>query len=54
MVQGLTGGTIWGVAAPVSAEVVGVENLASVLAVLWTVLVFPSCFAEVIALELLS
>ncbi|KAH8675291.1 major facilitator superfamily domain-containing protein [Xylariales sp. PMI_506] len=47
-------GVMWATAAPVLAEVVGVPLLPSALSMTWIVLVLPSTFSEVIALELRS
>ncbi|WVF69389.1 hypothetical protein IAT40_004165 [Kwoniella sp. CBS 6097] len=54
LVQGMTGGTIWSTAAPVTAKVVGVKDLASALSIFWIVLVIPSLVGQPIAIALLE
>jgi MFS family permease len=49
---GMVAGTIWAVAAPLAAEVVGLSDLPSALSIFWLVLVPPATVAEAIALEL--
>lgn len=44
--------SFWATAAPVGAEVVGIQHLPSALSMLWLVLVLPSTFSEPIGLEL--
>lgn len=54
IIQGLTGGTIWSAATPVSARVVGVQDLGSALSVFWLVLVIPALVGQPIAVALLD
>ncbi|WVQ80597.1 hypothetical protein IAT38_002702 [Cryptococcus sp. DSM 104549] len=54
IVQGMTGGTIWSVAAPVTARVVGVQDLASALSIFWLSLVVPALAGQPIAIALLN
>ncbi|KAH8925412.1 MFS general substrate transporter [Atractiella rhizophila] len=49
VLQGATGGVLWGAAGPVGAEVVGVSDLGSALAVFWITIVIPCTFAQAIA-----
>ncbi|KAJ1032006.1 hypothetical protein NDA13_002382 [Ustilago tritici] len=52
--QGLLGGTVWSSVAPISAEVVGIRDLPSALAVFWLAMVFPSQFGQPIAVALIN
>ena len=54
LVQGFVGGTVWSAAAPVTARVVGVPDLASALGMFWLMLVVPSLVAQPIAVALLN
>lgn len=54
LVGGLSAGVFWVNAAPVIAEVMGIENLPSGLSILWVAMVIPSTFSEPIALEIYS
>ncbi|KAI4600218.1 hypothetical protein KJ359_001323 [Pestalotiopsis sp. 9143b] len=52
LLAGTCAGVIWATAAPVLAEVVGLQLLPSALSMTWLVLVLPATFAEVIVLEI--
>ncbi|SPO05433.1 related to monocarboxylate transporter [Cephalotrichum gorgonifer] len=52
LVVGLSAGVFWVNAAPVMVEVIGLENLASGLSILWVAMAIPSTFSEPIALEI--
>ncbi|EST09734.1 Major facilitator superfamily [Kalmanozyma brasiliensis GHG001] len=52
--QGLLGGTIWSSVAPLSAEVVGIRDLPSALAVFWLVMVLPGQFGQPMAIALIN
>lgn len=52
IVVGLNAGTIWASAAPLAAEVVGLRDLHTALAILWFTLGAPTAVAEVIAVQL--
>lgn len=52
LLAGSCAGVIWATAAPVLAEVVGLQLLPSALSLTWVVLVLPATFAEVIVLEI--
>jgi predicted MFS family arabinose efflux permease len=52
LVGGLSAGIFWVNAAPVIVEVMGIENLASGLSILWVAMVIPSTFSEPIAVEI--
>ncbi|SPO19744.1 related to ESBP6 - similarity to Monocarboxylate transporter [Ustilago trichophora] len=52
--QGLLGGTVWSSVAPISAEVVGIRDLPSALAVFWFVTVPPAQFGQPIAVALIN
>lgn len=52
--QGVTGGTIWAAAAPITARVVGVKDLASAMAIFWIVLVPPAIAGQPMAIALLN
>ncbi|KAK6074686.1 transporter MCH2 [Seiridium cupressi] len=52
LLVGTCAGVIWATAAPVLAEVVGLQMLPSGLSMSWLVLVLPATFAEVIVLEI--
>jgi MFS family permease len=54
LVQGLTGGTIWSAAAPITARVVGIQDLASALSIFWLACVIPCLVGEPIAIALAS
>ncbi|WWC88894.1 uncharacterized protein L201_003809 [Kwoniella dendrophila CBS 6074] len=54
LVQGMTGGTIWSVSAPLVARVVGVKDLASALSIYWLILVIPALIGQPIAIALLN
>lgn len=54
LLAGTCAGVIWATAAPVLAEVVGLQLLPSALSMTWLVLVLPATFAEVIVLEIRS
>ncbi|KAH7121653.1 major facilitator superfamily domain-containing protein [Dactylonectria macrodidyma] len=49
---GMVAGTIWGTAAPLSAEVVGLGNMSSALGFFWLALGPPCAVAEAIAVQL--
>ncbi|KAH6660235.1 putative MFS transporter [Truncatella angustata] len=52
LLAGWASGVIWATAAPVCAEVVGIQILPSALSLTWVMMVLPSTFAEVIVLEI--
>ncbi|PWZ02948.1 MFS general substrate transporter [Testicularia cyperi] len=52
--QGLLGGTVWSTAAPISAEVVGIRDLGSALAIFWISMVLPGQFGQPIAVSLIN
>ncbi|KAI1868649.1 uncharacterized protein JN550_006224 [Neoarthrinium moseri] len=52
MLAGTVAGVIWATAAPVLAEVIGLQLLPSGLSLSWIILVLPATFAEVIVLEI--
>ncbi|CAI7584164.1 unnamed protein product [Penicillium manginii] len=52
IVVGLFAGTLWASAAPLAAEVVGIQHLGAALGVIWFVLMPPTAVAEAIALQL--
>ncbi len=52
--QGLLGGTVWSSVAPISAEVVGIRDLPSALAVFWFATVLPAQFGQPIAVALIN
>lgn len=52
--QGLLGGTVWSSVAPISAEVVGIRDLPSALAVFWLATVLPGQFGQPIAVALIN
>jgi MFS family permease len=54
LVQGLTGGTIWSVAAPITRAIVGVKDLASALNIFWLATSIPALVAQPIAVALLN
>ncbi|ORY27880.1 major facilitator superfamily domain-containing protein [Naematelia encephala] len=54
LVQGLVGGTIWSSATPMSARVVGVQDLSSALGIFWLVCVPPALVAQPIAILLME
>ncbi|WWD04636.1 hypothetical protein V865_002707 [Kwoniella europaea PYCC6329] len=54
LIQGMTGGTIWSVSAPLVARVVGVKDLASALSIYWLILVIPALVGQPIAIALLD
>ncbi|KAI9839961.1 MAG: hypothetical protein M1819_000153 [Sarea resinae] len=51
---GTVAGTFWTTAAPVAAEVVGLQTLPSALSITWVLISFPTTFSEPIGLELRS
>ncbi|EJU01995.1 UM00103-like protein [Dacryopinax primogenitus] len=54
ILQGLTGGTFWGACAPVTAEIVGVKDMGSAMAMLWLVSVVPNLVSEPIGIALVN
>ncbi|WWC70542.1 uncharacterized protein I206_104493 [Kwoniella pini CBS 10737] len=54
IIQGMTGGTIWSVAAPLTARVVGIKDLGSALSIFWLILVIPALVGQPIAIALLN
>lgn len=52
IIVGLFAGTLWASAAPLAAEVVGIQHLGAALGVIWFVLTPPAAVAEAIALQL--
>ncbi|KAH6206145.1 hypothetical protein HBI42_194500 [Parastagonospora nodorum] len=51
---GTVAGTYWAVAAPVTAEVMGIKRLPSALSITWLVMVVPTTFSEAIGLEIVA
>lgn len=54
LVQGFTGGTIWSAATPLTARIVGVQDVASALSIFWVVCVPSSLVGQPIAVALLE
>ncbi|KZO95470.1 MFS general substrate transporter, partial [Calocera viscosa TUFC12733] len=54
IVQGMTGGIFWAACGPVCAEVVGLGEMASAMAILWLVGVIPCLFSEAIGIALVD
>lgn len=54
VICGFVAGTFWAVAAPVSAEVVGLRHVPSALNLLWLFITIPSVASEPIALEIVQ
>lgn len=54
LLQGILGGTVWTSATPVAAEVVGVQELGSALAMYWISLIIPGQFGQPIAISLVD
>ncbi|KZT52082.1 MFS general substrate transporter [Calocera cornea HHB12733] len=54
IIQGMTGGTFWSACGPVTAEVVGVKDMGSAMAILWIICVIPNLVAEPIGIELIN
>lgn len=54
VVQGFTGGTFFATAGPLTAEVVGLKDMGSAMAILWIVGAVPSLVAEPIGLALVD
>lgn len=52
IVQGITGGTVWSAASPISARVVGVKDLASAMSIFWLTLVLPALVGQPMAIAL--
>lgn len=52
--QGLLGGTVWSTVAPISAEVVGIRDLGSALAMFWLSMVPAGQFGQPIAVALIN
>jgi MFS family permease len=52
--QGLFGGTVWSTVAPITAQVVGIRDLASALGVFWLAAVLPGQFGQPIAVALIN
>ncbi|TKY90129.1 hypothetical protein EX895_000127 [Sporisorium graminicola] len=52
--QGVLGGTVWSSVAPLSAEVVGIRDLPSALAMFWLVTVIPGQFGQPMAVALIN
>ncbi|KAE8372167.1 major facilitator superfamily domain-containing protein [Aspergillus bertholletiae] len=49
---GLFAGTLWAAAAPLAAEIVGIQELPAALSILWLVLCPPTAVAEAVAVQL--
>lgn len=54
LVQGFTGGTVWSAATPLTARVVGVQDVASALGIFWVVCVPSVLVGQPIAVALLE
>lgn len=54
VVEGIFAGTFWATIAPVMAEVVGLQDAASGLNLMWLTLVVPSTFSEPVALSIVG
>ena len=54
LLSGTATGTFWGTVVPVTAEVVGLQRLASAFGIICLPLTVPTIFAEPIALQLVS
>jgi MFS family permease len=54
LVQGFTGGTIWSAATPLTARIVGVQDVASALSIFWVVCVPSVLVGQPIAVALLE
>ncbi|KAL3422595.1 major facilitator superfamily transporter [Phlyctema vagabunda] len=52
LTAGMVCGTFWSTVAPVGAEIVGMKNLPSALSITFITMMFPTTFAEPIALKL--
>lgn len=52
--QGLLGGTVWSTVAPISAEVVGIRDLGSALAMFWLSMTLAGQFGQPIAVALIN
>ncbi|KAJ3528032.1 hypothetical protein NM208_g10409 [Fusarium decemcellulare] len=52
IIIGLVAGTLWAAAAPLTAEVIGLDGMSSALGVLWLFLGPPTAVAEAIAVQL--
>ncbi|TKA66920.1 hypothetical protein B0A49_08472, partial [Cryomyces minteri] len=52
LIGGTVAGTFWTTIAPVTAEVVGLQNVPAALSITWLALVLPTTFSEPIALEI--
>ena len=54
LVQGATSGTVWNAAAPLTAQMVGVQDLGSALSVFWLTLLVPALVGQPLAILLLN
>ncbi|KIW84469.1 hypothetical protein Z517_03719 [Fonsecaea pedrosoi CBS 271.37] len=54
LVEGTVGGVFWVLAAPVMAEIIGIENLPSGLSIFWVVLAIPSIASAPIDLQIVA
>jgi len=54
IVQGATSGTVWNAAAPLTAQMVGVQDLASALSIFWLTLLIPALVGQPLAILLLN
>ncbi|EOA82085.1 uncharacterized protein SETTUDRAFT_156946 [Exserohilum turcica Et28A] len=54
LIGGMVAGTYWATAAPVTTEVMGLQDLPSALSITWLVLVLPTTFSEAIGLEIVA
>ena len=52
LVQGITGGTVWSAAGPITARVVGVKDMASAMSILWLSLVGPALVGQPMSIAL--
>lgn len=54
IIQGATSGTVWNAAAPLTAQMVGVQDLGSALSVFWLTLLVPALVGQPLAILLLN
>ena len=54
IVQGATAGTVWNASAPLTAQMVGVQDLASALSIYWLTLIIPALVGQPLAILLLN
>lgn len=54
VVQGATSGTIWSAATPLTAQMIGVQDLGSALSIFWLTLLVPALVGQPLAILLLE